>query len=66
MAARESKHQAWRGGLIRGGRAAGTMAPALLGHLSNVLVKSDMPHTAIRVYRVTGPARKAGGPRAHA
>ena len=65
MAARESKHQIWQRGLIRGGRAVGTMALALLRHLSYVLAKLDMPHTAARVCRVTGPARTLGGRTAH-
>ena len=64
MAAREGNHQTQRSGLILSGHGAGTMALDLLRHPSDVLIKSDMPHKAAHVCRVTGPARTMGGPRA--
>ena len=66
MAAREGNHQTWQRGLIRSGNGAGTMAPALLRFPSDVLVNSDMPHAAARVWRVTGPDRTMGRPTAQA
>lgn len=61
MAARQNERQARQGGLIPGGVGAGMTAPALPGHLSAAVVKSDRPDTTASVSCATGLARTTGG-----